>query len=179
VVTPFGHIHATDAALWSGIAYRHTETHADPLSPAGARAAGGRWNPPGEFGAVYFATPIQTAVYAFHEMVAVFGGETSAFLPRRLHVVSLTDLRLLDLRELAARERVGIDIADVVSPDRSCCQALASEARNRGFQGVITPFVTAPGDLLAIFEEHVTERYVQLTESFDLALKLHLAAPPS
>lgn len=45
------------ASAWSGKTYRHVATRRDPLSGAGARMFGGRWNPPDSFNAIYLAEP--------------------------------------------------------------------------------------------------------------------------
>ena len=50
-----GSIDSLDPAFWSGVAYRHTARTVPPLSAAGAKAFGGRWNPRDLFGAVYLA----------------------------------------------------------------------------------------------------------------------------
>jgi RES domain-containing protein len=90
-------------ARYAGMAYRHQAVGWNPLSGAGARIQGGRWNPPYSFATIYLAAERETAVAEFHRMAARSGRRSEDFLPRRVYRFELRLHRLVDLRAEEAR----------------------------------------------------------------------------
>ncbi|NNM46949.1 RES family NAD+ phosphorylase [Knoellia koreensis] len=142
------------ASAWSGTTYRYTTARRDPLSGAGARLNGGRWNPPDIFATIYLATPIETCL-AELERLAVSQNNTAAELlrvPYKLHTVKVTNLAILDLRDASALAHVGIGEADIADDDWTACQAVGHAAWFLGLSGVLAPSASGAGHVLAAFE---------------------------
>ena len=71
---------------------------------------------------------------------------------RRVGRVSV-DLEVLDLTDQTKRSHLGVDDADLVSDDYATTQAIASAARDAGFDGVLAPAAALPGgETLAVFD---------------------------
>ena len=71
-------------ATYSGEAWRHLDPSRDPLSGAGARLLGGRWNPPESFAVLYLGLALETVNAEFLRMASRQGRRVADFLPRRL-----------------------------------------------------------------------------------------------
>lgn len=71
------------AAGLSGEAFRHVAENRHPLSGAGARSLGGRWNPPESFATLYLALERETVVRDFLRLARRMGRAPEDFLPRR------------------------------------------------------------------------------------------------
>jgi hypothetical protein len=69
-----------DQATYDGPAYRHLAARWNPLSGAGARSAGGRWNPPESFATLYLAVDRETAVAEFTRRVRAAHLRTSCLV---------------------------------------------------------------------------------------------------
>ncbi|MBC7559332.1 MAG: RES domain-containing protein [Dermatophilaceae bacterium] len=146
------------ASPWSGTTYRHVAGSRDPLSGAGARALGGRWNVPG-FSAIYLAHP-SAACMAELDRLAESQNVTASDLlrataGRTLHTIEVRALEVLDLRKEACRDQVGLDLADIVDTDRTACQAVGQAAHFLHFSGVLAPSATGIGLVLTAFESRL------------------------
>ncbi len=125
--------------VWSGTAYRHVALGRDPLSGAGARMLGGRWNPPDLFGAIYLAFPQETAVQEFRRMAAGQARGTTSFLPRSLVTVNVPPTRVLDMTSPEAALATGLGLGEMAADDRGPCQEVAQAAHFLHFQGLHPP----------------------------------------
>jgi RES domain-containing protein len=112
-----------EPAAYSGHAFRHQAAQYNPLSGAGARSLGGRWNPPESFATLYLAVERETAVAEFNRMAARSNRTPQDFLPRRLYRYELSLAALVDLRHPDAREAVELRDADLLADDPTSCQA--------------------------------------------------------
>lgn len=133
----------------------------EPLDTAYSKAFGGRWNPPGEFGALYLNVNVQVAA-------------ANARAQHAGRALKLFDLVPSARPELVTVEVPPLDVVDAVSPAGVAalgfaegfpfgipwppCQAIAREARADGISGVAcrsnaeaTP-TRVVGEELAIFE---------------------------
>src|SRR3954452_5639696 len=131
-----------DPAAYDGSAYRHLAERWNPLSGAGARSAGGRWNPPGSFATLYMAVQRQTAIAEFVRMAARAGRVPEDFLPRRLYRYEVRLAALLDLRTAVARAAAELRDEDLFGDDPAACQAIGEAAQYLGREGVIAPSAT-------------------------------------
>jgi len=135
----------------SGLAYRHQAAGWNPLSGAGARIQGGRWNPPNSFATIYLAVQRETAIAEFNRMAARSGRRPEDFTPRRLYRFELRLQGMVDLRPAPAREAVNLGDADILGDDPAPCQAVGEAAESLGREGIIAPSATGLGIVLAVF----------------------------
>ena len=116
-----------------------------PLSGAGAARAGGRWNRPGQ-AALYASIELFTAVSEYQQVIDVRPGTFLAF--------DVFAPAILDLRQPAMRQVVGISTADLLSewkviaydeggdpPTWRACDA----AVTAGADGSLVPSARTPG----------------------------------
>ena len=141
-------------AVFRQSAPRYAEITERTLS-ASARA-GGRFNPPGEFGAIYVSLDPDTPLRELRRQAAHAGADVSAFLPRTLFAA---DARLQRVVDLACREGPAawsLAPAALVRDDWSACQDVARRARAEGFEAVRFPSATGDGENLAVFLDRLT-----------------------
>lgn len=59
---------------------------------------------------------------------------------------------MLDLTDEQVRTHLGVDVADLIGDDYSVTQAIATAARNAGFQAILAPAAALPDrETLAVF----------------------------
>ncbi|MGH2742674.1 MAG: RES family NAD+ phosphorylase [Thermoleophilaceae bacterium] len=143
-------------AALSGEAFRHVAENRHPLSGAGARSLGGRWNPRESFATLYLALERETVVREFFRLARRMGLAPEDFLPRRFYRYSFELSGLLDLREAEARAAVGLSERSIASDDLGPCQAVGEAAHYLGREGVVAPSATGAGTVLAVFFDRLT-----------------------
>lgn len=144
-------VDALAPASFSGHAYRHLAAQHPPLSGAGARTQGGRWNPPQSFSTLYLAIERETATNEFLRMAERAGRSPADFLPRRLYRYEAKLHALLDLTEPAALEAVELRQEDLRADDLRRCQAVGEAAQYAGREGIMAPSAAGDGTVLALF----------------------------
>ena len=135
-------------------------------------SAGGRWGPPGAFSVLYLGRPQPSVIVeAYRHLVDPFDGMTGDMVqPRRILVVDVDVVDVLDLRDTAAADSVGLSHADLRSPIDSYepCWRVARAAHQLGLHGVLAPAATGFGETLAMFEEHLTPEELPRLVSEDI-----------
>ena len=134
-------------------AFRHIAKNRHPLSGAGARLQGGRWNPPESFSTLYLALAQATVVAEFYRMAERQGRAPEDFLPRQMHRYGVTLGAALDLRSAAARDSLNLTPEALSALDARRCQEIGVAAHYLGFEGVVAPSATGTGTVLAVFFE--------------------------
>ncbi|MCA9829971.1 MAG: RES family NAD+ phosphorylase [Dehalococcoidia bacterium] len=167
-----GSIDSLDPAFWSGVAYRHTARTVPPLSAAGAKAFGGRWNPRDLFGAVYLAVPVEAAVEEFRRMAEGQARGAASFLPRDLHTVRVQPIQVLDLTNPTTVASLGLTYEELTMEGRSLCQEIAQAAHFLGYQGIIAPSATGTGDVIAVFDDRISLMELEVIETNELSSML-------
>lgn len=142
------------AKPWSGQTFRHTSAGRDPLSGMGARLNGGRWNPRNVFSTIYLAQPVTTCLGELDRLAAASGVTPGDLLraSRALHTIEVHDVPILDLREEAALQYVGLSLEDIRDDDWTACQTVGHAAYFLEMAGVVAPSATGNGLVVAIFE---------------------------
>lgn len=140
-----------EPVAYTAPAYRHLAARWNPLSGAGARSAGGRWNPPESFATLYLAVEPKTAIAEFQRMAARVGRAPADFLPRRLYRYDVQLATLLDLRLPHGRAVLNLTDDQLLRDDPSACQAIGDAAQYVGREGIIAPSATGSGTVLAVF----------------------------
>lgn len=95
-------------------------------------------------------------------------GEVLLGVPRVLHDISVSDARVLDLREPEQRAAVGLEDSDISDSDWTLCQQVGHAAWFLGLQGVIAPSAAGRGLVLTLFEGRLDPGQVVVTNSRDL-----------
>lgn len=140
--------------VWTGTTHRYTAARRDPLSGAGARLFGGRWNPKDIFATIYLAKPVEACLGELARAATSQGVTPEVMLRANylLHDIEVSDLPVLDLRTDAALLHVGLTTADIQDPDWTACQSVGNAAWFLGLAGVLAPSATGEGWVLAAFE---------------------------
>ncbi len=140
---------------FTGTAYRHVAAGRGPLSGAGARSQGGRWNPPQSFATIYLGLERETVIAEFHRLAARSRRAPQDFLPRHFYRYELALAQVLDLRASESRSQLSLGLADIASDDLTACQAIGETAHYLGYEAVLAPSATGAGQVLAVFSDRL------------------------
>jgi RES domain-containing protein len=145
-------------ATVAGQFQRHVSPRQEPLR--GSRA-GGRWGPEGAYPVLYLGRPTDSVIIeAYRHLVEpVEGMQPHMVGPRRLVMCEVEITSVLDLRESATRDVVGLTIADLRSEvgDYGACHRIGEAAHDLRLHGIIAPAASGLGETLAIFEDQLLE----------------------
>jgi len=135
--------------------YRHVALGHNALATTGSLKQGSRWNPPGEFGAVYTSLSESTARAELLRMAQRRGVVVSDLAPRELVLLRVSLTRVLDLTDPHILSTLGIEPKDLVENDWSRTQQIARAAREAGFEAVRVPSAAGRGNNLVIFPDRL------------------------
>ncbi|MBI4759311.1 MAG: RES family NAD+ phosphorylase, partial [Chloroflexi bacterium] len=123
------------------------------LSTEGSLQYGGRYNPPGEFGAIYLGES-EAVCQAEMERAAHHRG---ALRPMVLARVQVRLHKVADLRDAGTLQALGTRAGDILhATDYSTPRRLARLLRAAGAEGLLVPSVTGKGSNLVIFPENLS-----------------------
>jgi RES domain-containing protein len=150
---------------FEGEAYRHIAAKWHPLSGAGARSQGGRWNPPESFATLYLALSKETAVEEFRRMASRNGRSPDDFVPRRLHRIHLELSAVVDL----TGERLPGSLGDLnfQAPDLTESQGIGEAAQYLGREAIKAPSAAGVGEILAVFIDRLQPDSVVEATTFE------------
>jgi RES domain-containing protein len=164
------------ASDFEGEVFRHTSPlHAEiSLSLlAHTERTGYRFNPPGEFGAIYLALDRDTAVRELRRLAAYHNLPVSALMPRKLIIARVRLQRVLNLCTEEGRQAHAVTREELESPDWSACQAVARRARSHGYEAIHYPSATGAGENLALFLDRLRrDSYVRILRIEELTADL-------
>ncbi len=144
-------VDALGSVALSAVAFRHVAEGRHPLSGAGARLHGGRWNPPESFSTLYLALELETTIAELYRLASRQGRVPDDFLPRRMYRYEVTLAAVLDLRDPIARVELDLGDAELRSADATRCRSIGEAANQLGFEGIVAPSATGAGTVLAVF----------------------------
>ncbi len=137
---------------WEGTVFRSTTleySHSEDItSGEGSRLHGGRWNPPGEFAAIYACLDPETAMEETLAHFRYYGIPEHAAMPRLFVAIEVRLSTVLDLRDGRLRQRLRVSRDRMISSDwRSvqgedqvpATQALGMAACSAGLEGLLVP----------------------------------------
>jgi RES domain-containing protein len=139
-----------DPIPYAGDVYRHVAAGRHPLSGAGARSLGGRWNPPQSFATLYLADQKATVEAEFRRMARRQGLSPSSFLPRRLYRIAVDLRAVIDLTDPRSLPE-GIAGLELGADNLSSTQAIGEAAQYLGREGILAPSAAGDGNVLALF----------------------------
>jgi RES domain-containing protein len=131
----------------------------DPADTSFSRRYGGRWNPPGEFGALYLNADIAVAAANARRSLASAFGDAAAFTdirPERrpdLQLFTVTPSAFVDAVTPAGIAALGLPAAYPHECEHDRCRAIARTLHAAGEPGISARSVALPaGEELAIFD---------------------------
>lgn len=142
-------------ASHSGEAFRHVAERWHPLSGAGARLQGGRWNPAESFATLYLALNRATAIAEFQRMAKRSGLAPEDFMPRRLHRIALELQAVVDLTVPEGELPGVLADLDFQARDLVPSQAVGEAAEHLGREAIRAPSATGSGEILAVFPDRL------------------------
>lgn len=126
------------------------------LSVADPAVTTGRYHTVGGPG-VWYASDQQQAAWAELFRHTVAGGIDPFEIRRRIGVVRVTSLEVLDLTDRAVRDRLGVSQADLVGDDYPITQQIAAHAAGT-HEGILSPSAALSGRrTLAVFRDGMTQ----------------------
>lgn len=130
----------------------------DPLSTEGSKRSGGRYNPAGQFGAVYSSLEAKTAAAEVARSLKARGLDPATYAPDDWWVYELEVKleRALDLTNPVVLARLGLDAPALIGPDSELTRQLGAAARANGYEGVLAPSAAVSSETnLILFPENL------------------------
>ena len=135
---------------YGGNLFRHVATGRHPLSGAGARSQGGRWNPPQSFATLYLADRKATIEGEFRRMARRQGLDPGQFLPRRIYRIEVELQAVIDLTQTTSLPDALSDL-EFSSDDLTATQAIGEAGQYLGREAILAPSAAGEGNVLAVF----------------------------
>lgn len=152
-------VHKLPSKPFTGNVYRHVYKGKGGTDSSRSRIAGGRWNPRGEFEALYLALSEEGAVGEFIRYV----GHYKSFAPddattREIVRVKVKVTRILDLTDPKLRASLGVTREDLRSSRdqwEDITWPVARAAFAAGFEGILVPSAANGWVNLVLFPENL------------------------
>ena len=145
----------------SAVVFRVVREGLDPLGTTGSLRAGGRFNPPNEFGALYTSLEAATAAKEVAGGLRQRGVDPKQF-PQGAYWIYELDVTLdavLDLTDPDVLQTTGIPQGSLIGTDVNATRKIAAQARERGYEALLVPSAAAPNSKnLVIFLDKLTVR---------------------
>jgi RES domain-containing protein len=140
----------------------------DPLATTGSVKAGGRFNPPNEFGALYTSLDAKTAAQEVATGMRARGIDPDQFSERAWWVYEF-EVKLesvLDLTDQDVLQKSGISGNTLIGSDVNATRRVATEARELGYGALLVPSAAAPSSKnLVIFLDRTAEHPIVLSST--------------
>jgi RES domain-containing protein len=138
----------------------------DPLATTGSLNAGGRFNPPNEFGALYTSLDAETAAQEVARGLTARGLDPDQ-IPEGAWWVYELEVKLesvLDLTDPAVLEKSGIPAGSLTGRDVNATRRIAADARERSYEALLVPSAAVPTSKnLVIFLDRAPARPIVLS----------------
>jgi RES domain-containing protein len=145
----------------SAVVFRVVREGLDPLATTGSLKAGGRFNPPNEFSALYTSLEAATAAKEVARGLRQRGIDPKQF-PEGAWWVYELEVKLesvLDLSAADVLQKSGIPESSLTGSDVNTTRQIGAEARERGYEALLVPSVAAFGSKnLVIFLDNASAR---------------------
>jgi len=130
-----------------------------------------RFNPAGEFGALYLAVAPEIARAELERQAARIGVEIEKMAPRVMLHVDVRLQHVLDLTDARIRQEWDVTEQDLASDHYARCQEVARVARREGYEAILYPSAAAEGDNLAVFYDQLRAgSWANVSRTADLPL---------
>lgn len=161
--------------------YRHQRPGFDPVSGAGARRRGGRYNPPHSFAVLYLALSPELAADELRKAAQRLAVSVSDSLPQELYAVNLELDRVIDLRTPEALEALSVTRDELTADNQLRSRQIGTAASQLGIQALITPSAAGAGDIVAVYVDNLGTGKCEprLVETWSVVKDVpHRDAPP-
>lgn len=131
----------------SAVLFRVVREGLDPLATTGSLKAGGRFNPPNEFGALYTSLEATSAAKEVARGVRQRGVDPDQFQKGAWWVYQL-EVKLeavLDLTDADVLQKSAIAEGSLTGSDVNATTQIATEAKERGYEALLVPSAAALG----------------------------------
>ena len=153
-------------ATLSTTVFRVVREGLDPLATTGSVKAGGRFNPPKEFCALYTSLNATTAAQEVARGLRTRGVDPEQF-PEGAWWVYELEVKLesvLDLTDLDVLRKIAIAGSALTGSDLTATRRIGAEAREQGYEALLVPSAAAPGSKnLVIFLDRAPVRPIVLS----------------
>ncbi|HWS15409.1 MAG TPA: RES family NAD+ phosphorylase [Candidatus Methylomirabilis sp.] len=123
-----------------------------------SRSAGGRWNPPGEFGALY-TTTVEGDIEREMERAAEKRGITPKdLLPRDIVTIAVSLHKVLDLTDPAILRDLKFHADDLTKDAYEHTCDLGRAVFKAGIEGIVVPSATGKGKNLVIYADNLSPK---------------------
>jgi RES domain-containing protein len=129
------------------VVYRVVRDGVDPLGTVGSLRAGGRFNAPGEFAALYASLDPVAASKEVARGLKQRGIDPSQFPPSSwwMYELEVEIEGVLDLTNPEIVQRIEVNSEALTRDEWNTPRNIAAEARNNGFEALLVPSAAAPG----------------------------------
>lgn len=145
----------------STVVFRVVQKGLDPLGTTGSLKAGGRFNPPNGFGALYTSLEAPTALKEVAKGLRLRGIDPEQF-PEDAYWIYELEVRLeavLDLTDPDVVQKSGFQQSSLTGADVNATREIAAQARERGYEALLVPSAAAPNSKnLVIFLDKLDAR---------------------
>lgn len=130
----------------SAVVYRVVREGVDPLATAGSLKAGGRFNPPSEFGALYTSLDAATATKEVARGLTQRGVDPTQFPSGAwwIYELEVKIEKVLDLTDSAVLQKAGTQREALTGGEVHATREIAAEARRRSYEALLVPSAAAP-----------------------------------
>jgi len=131
----------------SAVVFRVVREGLDPLATTGSLNAGGRFNPPNEFSALYTSLEAATAAKEVARGLRQRGIDPNQFPEGEWWVYEL-EVKLesvLDLSDADVLQKSGIPESSLTGSDVNTTRQIGAEARERGYEALLVPSAAVSG----------------------------------
>lgn len=142
---------------FKGLVYRSVKTGLDALSMQGSISMGGRWNPKGEFGAIYTSLSKETVKSEIKRSAKRKGVSSSELAPRDIVHIRVSLKKVLSLTDAKILEKVGLTKNDLIEKSWGLTQKVARVAHGLGFEAILCPSAAGKGTNLVVFLDNIPQ----------------------
>jgi len=131
---------------FKAVVYRVVRDGVDPLGTVGSLTAGGRFNSPGEFAALYTSLDPVTASKEVARGLKQRGIDPSQFPPGSwwIYELEVEVEAVLDLTSPDILQKIEVKSDALTRGDLQVPRSIAAEARAKGFGALLVPSAAAP-----------------------------------
>ena len=130
------------------------------LSAQGSFMYGGRYNPPGEFGALYLGKTREVC-----RTERRIKGKDSLLVPQVMGEIKVSCEKVLDLTDPHTLKKLQIKKEELLAGEDGGWELTWNIARlacQGGFEGILAPSITGAGDNLIIFDRYLDNRKIKV-----------------